>query len=123
MQVESVAWASAAFKTGFYAAFFLASLIAYTFYLKSNNIRHLATCMIFFILSFLCKEQAAALVFSLVCIDFLFARNLLSKKVIVEKIPFLILSIAVRLSAIYFLVCLFNFILIQTLYLVEIQVR
>ena len=94
MQVESVAWASAAFKTGFYAAFFLASLIAYTFYIKSNNIKHLAVCMLFFILSFLCKEQAAALVFSLVCIDFLYSRNLLSKKVIAEKIPFLLLSIA-----------------------------
>jgi len=93
LNVESIAWASAAFKTGFYSAFFLGSLITYTFYLSSNNIKFLFASLGLFILSFLSKEQSVALVFALLCIDFLNQRNLLSKKVILEKLPFLILSI------------------------------
>ncbi|MBK5286115.1 MAG: tetratricopeptide repeat protein [Bacteroidia bacterium] len=93
LNVESVAWASAAFKTGFYGVFFLGSLITYTFYLSSNNIKFLFASLGLFILSFLSKEQSVALIFALLCIDFLNQRNLLSKKVILEKLPFLILSI------------------------------
>jgi tetratricopeptide (TPR) repeat protein len=93
LNMESIAWASAVFKIGFYAAFFLASLIAYTFYLSSNQIRYLLVSLILFVLSFLCKEQAVALVLCLLCIDFFNGRNLISKKVIAEKLPFLVLSI------------------------------
>lgn len=92
LNVESVAWASAVFKTGFYSIFFIASLISYTYFLSTNKLKHLAVSFLFFVLSFLSKEQAVALVLSLFCIDFLNRRNLLSKKVILEKLPFLIAS-------------------------------
>ena len=92
LNVESVAWASAAFKTGFYCGFFLLSLIAYTYYLSSDNRKYLAASLVLFVFSFLSKEQAAALPLSIVCIDFLSGRKILSKKVLLEKLPFFVLS-------------------------------
>jgi tetratricopeptide (TPR) repeat protein len=93
MQVESVAWASAAFKTGFCVAFFLLSLIAYTSYLSSGKLKFYFASLILFTLSFLSKEQAVALSLSVLCIDYLKQRKLLSKKVILEKIPYFALAI------------------------------
>ncbi|MBK5286116.1 MAG: tetratricopeptide repeat protein [Bacteroidia bacterium] len=93
MNVESVAWASAAFKAGFYTSFYLGALISYTFYISSSQIKFLLTSLVLFTLSFLSKEQAVALVLSMLCIDFLFGKNFFSKKVILEKLPFLILSL------------------------------
>ncbi|HLG35810.1 MAG TPA: tetratricopeptide repeat protein, partial [Bacteroidia bacterium] len=93
MQVESVAWASAAFKTGFCCAFFLLSLIAYISYLSSGKLKFYFVSLLFFVLSFLSKEQAVALSLSVVCIDYLRSRNLLSKKVILEKIPYFALAV------------------------------
>jgi tetratricopeptide (TPR) repeat protein len=94
LQVESVAWASAAFKTGFCVAFFLLSLITYDSYLSSGKLKFYFLSLLFFLFSFLSKEQAVALSLSVLCIDYLKQRNLLSKKVILEKIPYFALAAA-----------------------------
>lgn len=93
LQAESVAWASAAFKTGFCCAFFLLSLIAYTTYLSSGKLKFYFVSLVLFVLSLLSKEQAVALSLSVVCIDYLRSRKLLSKKVILEKIPYFIIAV------------------------------
>jgi tetratricopeptide (TPR) repeat protein len=94
MNVESVSWLSAAFKDGMYAAFFLGALISYTLYISSGKLKFMFASLALFILSFLSKEQAVTLTLCVLCIDFAFARNLLNKRVILEKLPFIFLSVA-----------------------------
>lgn len=92
LQAESIGWISAQ-KVLIYASFFLLSLYAYTRYLQSNyQIRYLIYTFLFFILSFLAKEQAFMLSVSLIAFDYLHNRKLLSARVIYEKIPFLAVS-------------------------------
>jgi Tfp pilus assembly protein PilF len=99
MQVESIAWLSAVYKTCTYSIFFLLSLISYISYIKTNRKKHIFASILFFILSCFCKEQAVSLALAIVAIDIFFGRKLLSKKVILEKIPFFMLSIIFGLIA------------------------
>jgi tetratricopeptide (TPR) repeat protein len=93
MQVESVSWISAQ-KVVLYTLFFLLALIYYIKYVQSAyQSKYLILVFLFFILSFLSKEQAVTLSISLIAIDYYLQRNLFSKKVILEKIPFLIVSV------------------------------
>ncbi|MCK4664024.1 MAG: tetratricopeptide repeat protein [Bacteroidales bacterium] len=91
LQVESIAWLSER-KTLLYAFFFLLSLLSYINYLKKNNIRYYYYALVLFIISLLSKAQAITLSVTIIAIDYYYDRNLISKKVILEKIPFLVLS-------------------------------
>jgi tetratricopeptide (TPR) repeat protein len=100
LHVESVAWVSER-KDVLYGLFFLASLIAYAKYLKANEAKFYILALVLFICSLLSKGMAVSLTVTLFAIDYLFQRNLLNKKVLLEKIPFFLLSIAFGLIAVY----------------------
>lgn len=100
LHVESVAWVSER-KDVLYALFFIASLIAYLYYLDKKQIKFYFLSLLLFILSLLSKGQAVSLAVSLLAVDFLFERKLLDKKVILEKIPYFILALIFGIIAIY----------------------
>ncbi len=92
LQVESVVWISAQ-KVILYTIFFLASCISYIKYVENRKLINYWLALLFFIISFFAKEQAVTLAISLIAIDFILKRKILDKKVILEKVPFLILAI------------------------------
>ena len=91
MHVESVAWVSER-KDVLYTLFFLLSLIQYWKYLQTEKPVKLWTCLLLFILSLFSKPAAIILPFILFLLDYWKGRPY-SKKLILEKIPFLIFSI------------------------------
>ncbi len=92
MGVESVAWISER-KNLLYTLFYLAALISYLKYLDKKKVLSFFYVLIFFLLSTFSKAQAITLPITLLAMDLLFKRNLLSKKVILEKVPFLTISV------------------------------
>jgi len=99
LHVESVAWVSER-KDVIYAFFFIASLVAYLNYVKHRKTKYYIYSIVLFILSLFSKGQAVSLALSLFAIDYLFERNILEKKVLIEKIPFLILAFLFGIIAI-----------------------
>ncbi|MDF1547209.1 MAG: tetratricopeptide repeat protein [Bacteroidales bacterium] len=99
LHVESVAWISER-KDVLYALFFIASLIAYVYYLKKKEAIFYVYSLVLFILSLLSKGQAVSLAVTLFIVDYLYERKLLDKKVILEKLPFLVLSVIFGIIAI-----------------------
>lgn len=92
MNVEAVTWISAR-SSSMYTCFYLLALWQYVKYHKSNfNTKHILLAGLFFLLSLLSKAQAVTLPVVLLAIDYFFARKI-SKGMILEKIPFFILSI------------------------------
>jgi hypothetical protein len=100
MQVEAVAWISAQ-KVILYTFFFLASMILYLRYIEKQGYTWYLYSILAFLLSFFSKEQAVMLPVTLIGIDYLLGRDLLSKRVIMEKVPFLILSVIMGVVTIY----------------------
>lgn len=93
MNVEAVSWISAR-SSSMYTFFYLFALIYYLKYLKQDfKSKNLIITAIFFLLSLFSKAQAVTLPVMLLLIDFYFERNLLSRKVVREKILFFILSL------------------------------
>jgi len=86
--VESVAWISER-KDLLYGFFYLAGLLAYLQYLKTNTRKPLfyGLTLVLFVLSILSKAPAVTLAVVLVLIDFYTKRDF-TKKVILEKVPF-----------------------------------
>lgn len=99
MHVESIAWVAER-KDVMYAFFYVTSLLSYVIYIKKTSSKYLYFSLALFICALLSKGQAVSLSVTLILIDIFFNRNLLSKKVIFEKIPFLILSVIFGLIAI-----------------------
>ena len=93
IQLESVAWLSASMKIEAFSFFFLASMIAYLNFLEKKNIQFYIAAFGLFVLSCFSKEQAVSLSVTLLAIDYFKNRNLLSRTVILEKIPFLVVSV------------------------------
>ncbi|HEY5967413.1 MAG TPA: hypothetical protein VIU35_05510, partial [Chitinophagaceae bacterium] len=91
MHVESVAWVSER-KDVLYTLFFLLSLIQYWYFLTGKKNKNLIYCFLFFALSLLSKPAAIILPFVLVLLDYWYGRPI-GKRSIVEKIPFLFLSL------------------------------
>jgi tetratricopeptide (TPR) repeat protein len=91
MQVESVAWLTAIFKIS--ACFSLAAMLLYLKFLETRKPIYYTSILLLFVLSFMTKEQAILLPVSLVLIDYMRGRRLLSKQVIVEKIPLFLMSL------------------------------
>jgi tetratricopeptide (TPR) repeat protein len=100
LQVESVVWISER-KNVLYAFFFLASLILYIKYVYKNSSAFYILSIVMFLLSLLSKGMAVPLSVCIIAIDYWFGRNLLSKRIIFEKIPYLLLSLIFGLVAIY----------------------
>ncbi len=99
MHVESVAWISE-LKDLLYALFFFASLIVYVQYTRNRSRKGLyALALVLFVLSLLSKAMAASLSVVLIAIDF-YIDGKLTKKVLMEKIPFLALSLVFGIIAV-----------------------
>jgi len=93
MNVEAVSWISAR-SSGMYTLFYLCSLIFYTKYITQGfKVRDFILTLLFFILSLFSKSQAVTLPLVLLLIDYFSKRKIVSGKVILEKIPFFILSV------------------------------
>lgn len=102
MRVESVAWVTER-KDVLFGVFYLAALVQYVKWYKSGHQRKYQIWIIaLFVLSLLSKIQAVALPLSMLAIDFLLARKI-QWKLIIEKIPYFALSLALGLLGIYFL--------------------
>jgi len=99
LHVESVAWVSER-KDVLYTLFFLASLIFYLRYLKEEKSKFYFISLILFILSDLSKGMAVSLSLSLLAIDWMKGRSFRDTKVILEKIPYFVLSIFFGIIAI-----------------------
>jgi len=102
MHVESVAWISER-KDVLYAFFFISAMISYYFYIKKNRMSFLVLAFLLFLLSVLSKAMAVVFPLVLFLMDLLLARRW-SYRVLVEKIPFFIISVffgllAVRIQA------------------------
>jgi hypothetical protein len=77
-----------------YTLFYLLSLIFYLNYIfRGLKIRYLILALLFFLLSLLSKSQAVTLPLVLILIDLFYQRRITDRRVILEKIPFILLSI------------------------------
>jgi len=90
--VESVAWIAAS-KVVLYAFFYLSGLLAYLNYLDNKKWTNFSLVIVLFLLSFGGKEQAVTFPVCLLLIDYLYKRDLRSKQVYVEKLPFFVLAL------------------------------
>lgn len=99
LQTESIAWV-AAIKIPLYALFTLIALIWYLRFLDTGKWKWYLLAFIPFLLAFGSKEQSMALVGSLIFIDYYRGRNVFSWKVLLEKVPWLVLGVLMGLNSI-----------------------
>jgi hypothetical protein len=92
VNVEAVAWVSAA-KVTLFACFYLFGLIMYLRYIETNRLVFFVATLISFVLSFGSKEQAVTFPLCLLVIDWFLHRNLRSSQVWEEKLPFFVLAL------------------------------
>lgn len=100
MHVESVAWVSER-KDVLYTLFLLLSLIAYARFVVTRSYVWLAGSFIGFLASCLSKAMAVPLPIALFLIDYWYDRKL-SVSTVVEKVPFLAVSVWLGIVAIQF---------------------
>ncbi|OGS22435.1 MAG: hypothetical protein A2314_07710 [Elusimicrobia bacterium RIFOXYB2_FULL_50_12] len=99
VHVESVAWISER-KDVLYAAFFLASLSAYTLYTVKASKKYYIAAFFLFLGSLMSKPMALTLPLLLLCIDFYRGRKR-SWQIVIEKIPFFALSLLSAVTTVY----------------------
>ncbi len=99
-QVESVAWVSER-KNLLYTFFFLWSMIVYVNYSETGKYRLYFLSLGLFILSLFSKGTAVTLPLCILVINFLLGRKIFSQKLLVEKLPFFILSLVFGIIAFY----------------------
>ncbi len=99
MHVESVAWVSER-KDMLYVFFFMAGLITYLRYRDNKKVIWYLATLLLFILSCLSKGMAVVFPVILLLVDYFLHVNW-ERKIILEKIPFFILSIAFGAVAFY----------------------
>lgn len=97
MHVESVAWISER-KDVLYSFFFISSLIFYLKYLEQKKLVFILGSFILFTLSCLSKAMAVVFPIVLLVIDYYKSRKF-TYKLVLEKIPFLILALIIGLLA------------------------
>ncbi|MBI3718082.1 MAG: tetratricopeptide repeat protein [Sphingobacteriales bacterium] len=105
MRIESVVWVTER-KDVLYGMFFLAALIAYLKYVQDEKMKTkwYVIALVLSVFSYFAKIQAVTLPLSMVAIDFLLKRKWYSPKIlIIEKLPWWILSLVFGLINIYFL--------------------
>jgi tetratricopeptide (TPR) repeat protein len=98
MHVESVAWVSER-KDVLYTFFFLAGLIAYWRYLERSTWPRLALVFASFVLSCLAKGMAVVFPVMMVLLDYWKGRRVLERRAVLEKLPFLAVSLLFGLIA------------------------
>jgi protein O-mannosyl-transferase len=103
MRVESVAWITE-LKDVMFASFYFAALIIYVLWLRGDrrNVLLFISMLVLATLSLLSKIQAVSLPLSMLLIDYLEKRPV-KVSLIIEKIPFFVLSAASGILGIYFL--------------------
>jgi tetratricopeptide (TPR) repeat protein len=102
MRVESVAWMTER-KDVLYGTFYLGALVAYVRYLQTNYARkYYLIALALFAFALFAKIQAVALPLSFLALDYYFKRPL-RFKLLVEKTPFFVMSVAVGGLGIYLL--------------------
>jgi len=100
LHVESVAWISER-KDVLYAFFFLSAIISYTYYIKKEQAQKFYyLAILLFVLSLLSKPMAISLPLLLFLIDYVLFRKF-KKKVIIEKVPFIVLGVIFALAVYY----------------------
>ena len=100
MQAESVAYVAGR-RDILYSTFFLIALIFYLKYIMTYQVKNFIVVIIFFMLSLLSKGQAVIFPFVLILIDWFYSRKLFTLKIIIEKIPFFLLSLLLGLKLIH----------------------
>jgi tetratricopeptide (TPR) repeat protein len=90
LRVESVAWITGR-KDVLYGFFFLLALISYMHYKKASVFKFYYLSLVFFILALLAKPVAMIFPLIICLFDYLHSRQF-NRKLIFEKIPYLILS-------------------------------
>lgn len=100
LHVESVAWIAER-KDVLCTFFYLLSAVFYVKYVREEKKKYFLYALLFFIASLFSKAQAVSLVVTLFAIDFVLSRKFFDKKVILEKIPFIVLSVMFGIIAIY----------------------
>jgi len=98
MHVEGVVWISTR-SSLLYSAFFLAGLIQYDKYLETAKRKHYFLTIMWAILALFSKSMAATLPLALLLVDYLRNRSF-KMSVLIEKIPFFILSVIFGIIAI-----------------------
>lgn len=93
IHVESVAWITER-KDVLYTMFYLLALIQYLKFSEKRTVKLYAFSLIFFVLSLLSKGMAITFPIVIILIDYLQNKNILNIKLLLEKIPFLLLSLA-----------------------------
>ncbi len=102
MRVESVAWITER-KDVLFGVFYLGALVSYAYYLNKNyNKKYFWIALALFIPALLSKIQAVSLPLSFLAMDYLYKREL-KLNLIIEKIPFFLLSLLTGLAGIFFL--------------------
>jgi len=106
LHVESVAWVSER-KDVLSTMFFIGSIICYIYYYKTvilktskNSTVLYITTLFLFVFSLLSKAMGVTLPVILLLIDYYFGRQF-TKKTIIEKVPFFVLSFIFGIVAIY----------------------
>lgn len=105
MRVESVAWVTER-KDVLYGIFFVAALVCYVLFIQKERGKYkwYILALVLSIFSYFAKIQAVTLPLSMVAIDFILKRKWLSPKILIlEKLPWWILSLIFGLVNIYFL--------------------
>ncbi len=104
MRVESVAWATER-KDVLFAVFFFAALMYYVRFVKTDDngkrTKLYVGMLLLAVLSLLSKVQAVTLPLSMLAIDYLLRRPLNLRTIVVEKLPFWLLSAATGLVNLY----------------------
>ncbi len=108
MRVESVAWITER-KDVLFGLFYVAALVAYVYRiqaLKNKNVqkanKYFWWCFALFIPALFSKIQAVSLPLSLLVFDYYFKRRL-RFRVLLEKTPFFLMSLAFGLAGVFFL--------------------
>jgi hypothetical protein len=92
LNAESVSWISAS-KVLLFTFFYFLSLLSYIKYVTGRRLKYYICSLCLFIVSFGAKEQAITLTLSIMLLDYVLNRNFKDKKVWIEKIPYVFLSI------------------------------
>lgn len=98
MHVESISWIAAR-SSVLYSVFYLAAIIFYLRFLDQKGKNNLIYSIIFFLLSCFSKSMAITLPVILFLIDYFKSRKI-TQKVILEKIPFVLISIVFGITSI-----------------------
>ncbi len=99
LQVESISWISATSNL-LYALFYFSAIITYIKYVRQAKRLYLFYTLLLFTLSLLSKPTAITFPVLIFFIDIYFRRKI-KLRIILEKLPFFVLSIAIGLLIIY----------------------